>query len=107
MRLSDLLDGIPLAFTRTGWSEPDITAVTADSRAVTPGTIFVAVRGGTVDGHRYVGQALDRGASAVVVEAGSSAAALTPDAPLLVVPDTPEALAWLAAALHGYRRASW
>ncbi len=102
MRLSDLLDGIPLAFTRTGWSEPDITAVTADSRAVTPGTIFVAVRGGTVDGHRYVGQALDRGASAVVVEAGSSAAALTPDAPLLVVPDTPEALAWLAAALHGY-----
>ncbi|MBL8094530.1 MAG: UDP-N-acetylmuramoyl-L-alanyl-D-glutamate--2,6-diaminopimelate ligase [Anaerolineales bacterium] len=102
MRLSDLLDGIPLAFTRAGWSEPDVTAVTADSREVMPGTIFVAVRGGTVDGHRFVEQALERGASAVVVEAGSLAAALKPVAPLLVVPDTREALAWLAAALHGY-----
>ncbi len=102
MRLSDLLDGIPLAFTRTGWSEPDVTAVTADSREVKPGTLFVAVRGGTVDGHRFVAQALDRGASAVVVEAGSLEAGLTPLAPLLVVPDTREALAWLAAALNGY-----
>ena len=102
MRLSDLLDGIPLAFTRTGWSEPDVNAVTADSREAGPGAIFVAVRGGTVDGHRFVTQALDKGASAVVVEAGSDAAALTPDAPMLVVPDTREALAWLAAALNGY-----
>lgn len=102
MRLSDLLDGIPLAFTRAGWSEPDVTAVTADSREVAPGAIFVAVRGGTVDGHRFVGAALERGASAVVVEAGSAEAALNPVAPLLVVPDTREALAWLAAALHGY-----
>lgn len=102
MRLSDLLDGIPLAFTRTGWSEPDITTVTADSREVEPGAIFVAIRGDTVDGHRFVAQALDKGASAVVVEAGSAAAALTPDAPMLVVPDTREALAWLAAALNGY-----
>ncbi|RIK52421.1 MAG: UDP-N-acetylmuramoyl-L-alanyl-D-glutamate--2,6-diaminopimelate ligase, partial [Chloroflexi bacterium] len=43
------------------WTEPagpvGVTQVTADSRAVTPGSLFVAVKGGTADGHRYLADA--------------------------------------------------
>ena len=45
-----------------------VTGVTADSRAVTPGMVYVAVRGSQVDGHRFIADAVARGAAAVVVE---------------------------------------
>ena len=43
-----------------------VTGVTADSRKVVPGMVFVAVAGTSDDGHRYVGEAIERGASAIV-----------------------------------------
>jgi len=46
----------------------DFSAITTDSRSVVPGGLFIALRGTQVDGHRYVGAALERGAAAVVVE---------------------------------------
>ncbi len=42
--------------------------VTLDSRQVEPGDIFVAVRGTSVDGHRYIDQARKRGAGLIVGE---------------------------------------
>jgi UDP-N-acetylmuramoyl-L-alanyl-D-glutamate--2,6-diaminopimelate ligase len=45
-----------------------ITGVHDDSRAVEPGNLFVAVKGLRVDGHDFVGQAIERGASAAAVE---------------------------------------
>jgi UDP-N-acetylmuramoyl-tripeptide--D-alanyl-D-alanine ligase len=44
--------------------------VTSDSRAVVPGSAFVALRGERHDGHTFLGAALDAGASLVVVERG-------------------------------------
>lgn len=46
----------------------DILAVSDDSRKVGPGTLFVAVRGFSTDGHLYIEQALQKGASAVISE---------------------------------------
>lgn len=48
---------------------PAVTAVTHDSRQVVPGGVFVAIRGQQADGNRYVGQALERGAVAIISEA--------------------------------------
>lgn len=45
-----------------------MTGIATDSREVTPGTLFVAVRGSQLDGHNYVSQAIQRGALAAVVE---------------------------------------
>lgn len=45
-----------------------ITSVTADSRQVVPGSLFVAVSGPVADGHTFIGQALNNGAIAVVCE---------------------------------------
>ena len=49
--------------------DPDVvlTGVAIDSRAAGPGDIFVALSGEQTDGHRYLGDAVKRGASAVLV----------------------------------------
>lgn len=45
---------------------PAVATVTSDSRAVTPGALFVAVQGGSADGHRYIPAAIAQGAVAVM-----------------------------------------
>lgn len=51
------------------WEEPTV-GVFSDSRAVTPGSVFVALRGESHDGHAFVGAAIQNGARVVVVERG-------------------------------------
>ncbi len=68
-----------------------------DSRLVSTGELFVAIRGFKVDGHDYAAAAVRRGAAALCVEHEVDVGA-----PQLVVPDTRLALAPLAAAVHGY-----
>ncbi len=68
-----------------------------DSRLLAPGQLFFAIRGPRFDGHQFVGQALDRGAAGVVVEAAFYATAPLEWRPALVaVPDTRNALQRLA-----------
>ena len=45
-----------------------IAGITSDSRKVRPGFVFVAIRGQQHDGHQYLNEALERGASLLVVE---------------------------------------
>ncbi len=52
----------------SGEKDPVITGVEFDSRKVTAGTLFVAVRGTKTDGHDYIGSALSSGASAIICE---------------------------------------
>ena len=52
---------------RTG-SSVDVTSVEYDSRRVAPGSLFVAMQGGTTDGNRYIGRAIENGAAAVVTD---------------------------------------
>ena len=49
-------------------SDPRISDVVYDSRNVTPGALFVAMQGGTTDGNRYVENALQQGAVALVTD---------------------------------------
>jgi UDP-N-acetylmuramoyl-L-alanyl-D-glutamate--2,6-diaminopimelate ligase len=52
----------------TGSLPPSIDAVATDSRAVRPGTLFVALRGERTDGHAHLTDAIARGATVLVVE---------------------------------------
>lgn len=70
----------------------EVSDVTADSRRVRPGSLFIALRGHTVDGHAFVDEARRAGAVAAVVEEPQDAAI-----PQIVVPDTRRAAAVLAA----------
>ena len=70
-----------------------------DSREVKPGGIFFALRGAEMDGHRFVADAISRGANAVVVEHRTEIPSGIVE---VVVPDTWAALYSLAA--HALRR---
>jgi UDP-N-acetylmuramoyl-L-alanyl-D-glutamate--2,6-diaminopimelate ligase len=61
--LSEALDG-----TAFGNADTPVTDVTHDSRQVREGTLFVAIKGATVDGHRFVEDVLRRGAAGVISE---------------------------------------
>ena len=66
MKLSRLIAVLnPLPFLET---DPDITDLAYDSRRVSPGALFIALRGSAADGHRFIGQAVQAGAAAVLLE---------------------------------------
>ncbi|MHB1591083.1 MAG: UDP-N-acetylmuramoyl-tripeptide--D-alanyl-D-alanine ligase [Sulfuricella sp.] len=78
----------------TSGADVTFSGVTSDSRAVAAGDLFVALKGGRFDGHNYVKQAMEQGASAALVERRDPAWG---DFPLLVVNDARLALGELAA----------
>ncbi|MCS6842699.1 MAG: UDP-N-acetylmuramoyl-L-alanyl-D-glutamate--2,6-diaminopimelate ligase, partial [Caldilineales bacterium] len=99
--LTDLLAALPtyqVCCAPQGLEGIEIAAITADSRQATPGSLFVAVRGATVNGHRFIPSAVERGAVAVVGAEALSDLAV----PYVRVPDERAALAALAAALYGF-----
>lgn len=51
-----------------GTTSEEVCAVTADSRMVAPGGVFVAVKGVHSDGHKYIPSAVASGAKAIVCE---------------------------------------
>jgi len=67
MHLSTLLAAVP-GIQERPVTDPELTAITDDSRQVQPGALFVAVPGLAVDGHRFIPQAVAAGAGAVVGE---------------------------------------
>ncbi|NRR21002.1 Mur ligase domain-containing protein, partial [Brevibacillus sp. MS2.2] len=67
MFLRDLLMPL-LPVTVSGDDSMEITGLTADSRQVKPGYLFVCLTGYTVDGHTFAAQAVKDGAVAVLSE---------------------------------------
>lgn len=65
--LKEILAGIGLLETRGNLSVP-VRQIQFDSRKVEPGDLFVAVKGSHVDGHQFIGKAVEMGAAAVVCE---------------------------------------
>ena len=85
-------------------ADPPVTALAFHSAEVTPGAVFVAVRGVSRDGHDFVEEALMRGAHAVVVDRPEVAQRLRRQGPPCVVvqvQDSRLALAHLAARWFG------
>ena len=68
MQLRQLVQNLPAATTVDGPLDREVAGITYDSRRVTPGMVFVAIPGQHVDGHEFIGTAVERGASAVICE---------------------------------------
>ncbi|QJR38146.1 UDP-N-acetylmuramoyl-L-alanyl-D-glutamate--2,6-diaminopimelate ligase [Gemmatimonas groenlandica] len=79
---------------------PVVVDVTDDSRRVTPGSAFLAVKGAAQDGHAWLGAAKASGAALALVEDAAAAAAA--EIPAIVVRDGRRAAAVAAAAFHGW-----
>ena len=67
MRLKELLQGLTI-LEATADLEMDISHVSYDSRQTRPGDLFVAMPGFAVDGHDFIGKAMEAGAAAVLCE---------------------------------------
>lgn len=101
MRLENIIRDAGVIEVR-GNRDLEILDVCNDSRKVTPGAIFIAVKGHDSDGHAFIGKAIGSGAAAIVYEdeeAMRTAATGQPDAPvtLVKVADSRHAVAMMAA----------
>ena len=99
MTLADLLSSIPAEAVKKvrGTVSLEVKGVTVDSRAVDPSFVFVAIAGQTTDGHRYIGEAIKRGAVAVVSENAPGQSGLV----WVRTPDARRAAGLLAASFLG------
>ena len=77
-----------------------ITGVTADSREVKAGSLFIAVRGTKSDGHAFIGKAVEAGAAAVICEQLPDA--LHEGVTMIIVDDTAAATGMAASAFYDY-----
>lgn len=100
MKLIDLLASLPVYHMQCGSQDIEITSLTADSRKVETGSLFIALVGHNVDGHRFCSQAVEKGAVALLVEKGAELPQLS-DVAIIEVSDTRRALAIVADAFYG------
>ncbi|MCK4355680.1 hypothetical protein KAW44_01215, partial [Candidatus Bipolaricaulota bacterium] len=80
-----------------GWESIEITGISEDSRLVHPGFLFVAIAGFITDGHRYIEDAIARGAVAIVGEKDVPCSV-----PFVRVDNGREALAHLSAVFFSH-----
>ena len=92
MRLSALAGHAPSG------DDPDISGLTADSRAVQPGFLFAALPGAKADGTAFVRDAVQRGAAAVL--GGEVLRGHDPGVPLVIDANPRLRLALMAARFH-------
>lgn len=98
MRIETLLQVIqPL--TVRGPQTADVRSIAIDSRRVQPGALFVALPGQRVDGERFVDEAMDRGAVAIISQ---HAVRTRPTVAQVLVEDARRALAEVACAFYDH-----
>ena len=85
--------------TTAGPLDGEISAITADSREAGEGKLFAAIRGTSLDGHRFIPAVLASGCTAILAESAPPLD-LPPSIAWLHVPDSRSALATLAATFH-------
>ncbi len=88
-----------------GGSDGPVTGVEYDSRKVRPGAVFVAMKGGSTDGNRYVEKAIAAGALGIITDSAPKFDHLLvfePGLPVLEVEHGRRALAQASAAFFGH-----
>ncbi|MDY0131381.1 MAG: UDP-N-acetylmuramoyl-L-alanyl-D-glutamate--2,6-diaminopimelate ligase [Desulforegulaceae bacterium] len=77
---------------------PKISGIAFDSRAVLKGDLFIAVKGFSFDGHKYIAEAEKKGAALIVCQSKQSGIKV----PQLVVSDSRRALSFFSALYYGF-----
>lgn len=95
MKLSQVLEGLKVLKVH-GDLQMDVSDIVYDSRMVTPGSAFVAVRGFETDGHKYIPQAVAQGSAAVFCEEAPEV-----EVPYVLVQDSRKALSLAARNFFG------
>jgi UDP-N-acetylmuramoyl-L-alanyl-D-glutamate--2,6-diaminopimelate ligase len=96
MHLDSLLSNLH-HFTKHSTENPLISSIEMDSREVKQGSLFICIKGYTVDGHDYVNQAEQKGAVAILAERP-----IKTTIPVVYVNDSKRAMAILANAFYDH-----
>ncbi|MBI4549912.1 MAG: UDP-N-acetylmuramoyl-L-alanyl-D-glutamate--2,6-diaminopimelate ligase [Candidatus Omnitrophica bacterium] len=96
MKIKDILQGLECSFPAPGVAEQSIDGISFHSGEVRPGMLFVAVRGEGRDGHHFIPEALERGASACLADE-TMRRELAPSPAMIFTPNT-RAIAGLLAS---------
>lgn len=91
--LKDILYRVSVEAVR-GSTDVQINTIAFDSRKVSKGDVFIAIKGGTVDGHKFIASVIENGAIAVVCE--ELPAEINTNVTYVLVKDSKEALAYMA-----------
>ncbi|WP_108669893.1 UDP-N-acetylmuramoyl-L-alanyl-D-glutamate--2,6-diaminopimelate ligase [Peribacillus acanthi] len=94
MKLHTLLKALP-SLSNEIVENPEITSVENDNRKVKEGSLFICIKGFTVDGHQFAADAVQKGAVAIVAERQVDV-----DVPVIIVKDTIRTMAILADAFY-------
>jgi UDP-N-acetylmuramoyl-L-alanyl-D-glutamate--2,6-diaminopimelate ligase len=101
-RVAELLTDVPFQLL-SGSTQRSVQSVCTDSRRISPGALFVAIRGVQTDGHRFLETVLDHGATTLVVEEVRAALLQRVRAQgqtLIQVANSRQALALIASAYY-------
>lgn len=98
MKLMNLLERLEYTCIQ-GSVEREVTAVVSDSRKVTPGALFICIRGAVVDGHTFAADVAEKGAAVLVVE---EPVKVPDDVTVLLVENTRYAMALISCAYFGH-----
>ncbi len=96
MKWSELLSAVTVE-SRGGEGDPWVTHITYDSRRVSPGSVFAAIPGFTVDGERFIDDAVSNGASAIISEKVQKGR----KTPWVQVDNARKALGLISKKIHG------
>lgn len=99
MKLSELLKNVRQTET-AGFADKEIAGVSIDSRLVKPGHLFIAMKGTQVDGHKYIPKAIEKGATAILLE--DMPDDKTDGVTCIKVASTEEESGKVATAFYGY-----
>ncbi len=102
MKLEKILQGLTELKLR-GDLNTEISGIESNSKNVKPGFLFIAIKGFSVDGHKYIESAIENGATAVMVQEGCDLKALKipNDITIVMAKDTRYALAICSANFYG------
>lgn len=101
MRISKLLEKIPkTSFKIYGKKNEEVSSITDNSKEVEKGSLFVAIKGGHLDGHDFIAEAVFRGAVVVVGEKEPDNKILD-SVTYVKVADTRQMLSFIASAWYG------
>ena len=96
--LQHIFAELPLPFCMANVPDTPVTGISIDSRRVKPGHLFVAMKGGNVDAHDYIQNAIEEGAVAVVGERELNGLSV----PYIRLDNPRRALTWIAAAFYNW-----
>ena len=102
MKLEKILQGLTELKLR-GDLNTEISGLESNSKNVKPGFLFIAIKGFSVDGHKYIESAIENGATAVMVQEGCDLKALNipNDITIVMAKDTRYALAICSSNFYG------